>query len=361
MEKQFIGIIISSLLYKRMKQGKEPQILSFYEEGGMSNLVIPCYFRLEDILPGQQYVLAYVRNSLEEYVKTSIPRPYVIHNRGYHWTKLAKKKIRSLQNEGIIFFNEWNRYGKFQIHEILLKSKEIKPHLPETLVFNRKNMEGMMERHHELIIKPNSGSLGKRTMKAARLNQYNWVLRYPNKNFWAEELFSDFQWPEELNKNTTTSKFIIQERISLSEYKGNPFDIRVSVQRNGTGEWQITGMVGKVAKSGSFVTNVARGGTCFTLEEIFKELPRLNHDSVCYEIERLSMMVAEWLGRNIPFLADIGLDVGITNEGFPMFIECNARDLRYSFHNANLLDNWKATYTTPITYGKYLLDLRKNQ
>ena len=344
-----------------MKHRKAPQILSLYEEAGMLNYVIPCYLRLEDLFPGEPTVLAYVLTTTGEYVKKSIPKPFVIHNRGYHYSKLAKKKIRSLQSEGIIFFNEWNRLEKLQIHEILLTSKEIKPHLPETVIFNKNNIEKMMQRHHELIIKPNRGSLGDKTLKAARLNQNNWVLHFLKNNLMEEEVFSAHQWPELLKEDSTNTKFIVQERIALASYGGSPFDIRVSVQRNGIGDWQITGMVGKVAKLGSFVTNVAKGGTCYPLSEIFAKLSRLNGHQVYQDIERLSLLVAEHLGNHLPNLADIGLDVGITEDGFPMFIECNARDLRYSFRNANLLTTWKATYVTPISYGKYLLDTRKNE
>lgn len=123
----------------------------------------------------------------------------------------------------------------------------------------------------------------------------------------------------------------------------------------------MTGMVGKVAKTGSFVTNVAQGGICFAFEDILRNLPDLDDKQVVADVEELSLKVAEQLSNQIENLADIGLDVGITRDGFPMFIECNARDLRLTFRHALMFETWRDTYITPISYGKYLLTKRISQ
>jgi glutathione synthase/RimK-type ligase-like ATP-grasp enzyme len=361
LEQQYIGIIISAQLYRGLDQGKQSQILSFYEEAGKINNVIPVFLSLENLKPGELQTTGYVMNSNGEYQKTTIPKPSVIHNRGYQCTRAAKKQIKSLLAEGILFFNEWNQYGKYKIHQLLTESEDIRPHLPETVQFNHSNMSEMMGKHGELIIKPSSGTFGKRNMKAIRVNETEWLLSYPILDLWQEEMLSAEQIPLKIQSLVTSGKYIIQERIQLAEYKHNPFDLRVTVQRNGDGEWQVTGMVGKVAKTGSFVTNVARGGTSVVFEDILSNLPHLNERQVVAEVERLSLRIAKQLGEQIANFADIGLDVGITMDGFPMFIECNARDLRIAFRNALMFETWRETYITPISYGKYLLTKRNGK
>lgn len=358
MEQQYIGIIISSQLYREIGQGKPSQILAFYEEAGKINNLSPVYLRLEELQPGASETTGYVMNGNGEYQKNTIPKPLVIHNRGYHCTSAAKRQIKSLRDEGLILFNEWNQYGKFKIHKLLAESEDLRPHLPETVRFNQSNMLEMMGKHREIIIKPSSGTFGKRNMKATRRNDSEWLLSYPQKDRWLEEMFPAELLPMKIDSLVTSGMYIIQERIQLAEYNNNPFDLRVSVQRNGDGEWQVTGVVGKVAKTGSFVTNVARGGTCFALEDI---LSNLDEKQVVADVEALSLKVAKQLGSQITNLADIGLDVGITIDGFPMFIECNARDLRLSFRHALMFETWRETYITPISYGKYLLSKRNDQ
>jgi glutathione synthase/RimK-type ligase-like ATP-grasp enzyme len=354
----YLGILVSPLLYRGIKRGKKLHSLSFYEEACLENNVIPCYFQLEDISIDKHQMEAYVKRD-GKYLKVTIPRPMVIHYRGYHYSKSAKTKIKGLQKEGIVFFNEWNRYGKMRVYSILKENEEIKPHIPKTCIFNNENMLEMLDEYRELIIKPNRGSLGRNALKIVQLEKNKWVLHNPKNISAKEEVFSNNLWPE-IFTSALSARYIIQERIPLAEYQGSPFDIRVSVQKNGDGEWQVTGMVGKVAKSGNFVTNVARGGTCYPLKEILVSLHHLDENQVYEDIKQLSIKIAKQLGESISNFADMGLDIGITEKGFPMFIECNARDLRYSFRNANLLTTWKATYSTPISYGKYLLNLRNN-
>ncbi|MEH7075501.1 YheC/YheD family endospore coat-associated protein [Neobacillus drentensis] len=358
---QYIGILLSSQLYRELSDGKKPKILTFYEDAGKINDIIPIYLQLEDLQPGNSQTKGYIIDSEGNYNKTIIPKPLVIHNRGYQCSRTVKKQIKRLQAEGLLFFNEWNHYGKFKIHNLLVESEELRKHLPETVHMDPNNLIDMMDKHSELIIKPSSGTFGKRNMKAARITDSEWLLSYPLGDRWKEERVPVEQMSMKIKTLAEKGKYIIQERIALAHYYNNPFDLRVSVQRNGNGEWQVTGMVGKVAKDGNFVTNVARGGTCVTFEEILRNLPELDEKQVAADVKHLSLIVAQQLEHQIPNLADIGLDVGITANGFPMFIECNARDLRLSFREAGLFDTWRDTYITPISFGKYLLTVRNSQ
>ncbi|MDR7238600.1 YheC/YheD family endospore coat-associated protein [Neobacillus drentensis] len=361
MEQQYIGIIISSQLYREICLGKQSQILAFYEEAGKINHLIPVYLRLEDLQPGVPETTGYVMNGNGEYQKNTIPKPLVIHNRGYQCSSASKKQIKRLLAEGLIIFNEWNHYGKYKIHKLLAESEDVRQHLPETVQFNQSNLLEMMGKHRELIIKPSSGTFGKRNMKVTTHNDTEWLLIYPQNDLWLEEMFTKEQLLLKIDSLVTNGMYIIQERILLAEYNNNPFDLRVTVQRNGKGDWQVTGMVGKVAKAGCFVTNVARGGISFSVEDLLRNLPNLDEKQVVADVEQLSLRVADQMSNQIENLADIGLDVGITMDGFPMLIECNARDLRLAYRHALMIETWRETYITPISYGKYLLTKRNAQ
>ncbi|KRE46332.1 hypothetical protein ASG81_12080 [Paenibacillus sp. Soil522] len=91
-----------------------------------------------------------------------------------------------------------------------------------------------------------------------------------------------------------------------------------------------------------------------------KEYAKLDTNDIEKRIFNLSMRIASQLSKRLPHMADLGLDVGITADGHPMFIECNGRDQRYSFREAGMMDVWKATFDNPMGYAKYLLDKRSN-
>lgn len=354
MTHKYVGIIVGASVYRGIKRGKTYyETLPFYEKTGIELNIVPCYFQIKDIKPGVNNVKAYIKQNGGKYILTVIPKPQIIHNRTFTNKVQEKKKIKQLQNEGIIIFNENNRYTKLTIYEILMKNKELIPYLPETVKANKANVKYMMNKYKELILKPNSGSLGIDISKLTRINGRNWEFSYYQNKSLIRERFSNI-WPVNLMNLLSNPHVLIQQRIPLALSKGGPFDTRVSVQKNGSGEWQVSGIVGKVAKKGRFITNVAQGGTCYPLKEILKDLPHLDEQQVYKEVEQFSINVVQQLESEIPNLADLGLDVGITNEGKPMFIECNGRDLRVTFRNANMLEEWEATHATPIRYANYL-------
>jgi hypothetical protein len=344
MEKRYLGILIDSTLYKGIPFGKTGhECLHYYEEAGARFDLIPSYFRLQDIKHEQDIIVAFVKKA-NGYDKKRIPSPHIIHNRALHTSFIAKKRLKNLARNGKIIFNQWNRYDKLEIHRLLMLNPAIRPHLPETFSADL------------TIIKPNSSSIGRGIMKLERIGS-RWEFIYPLHKTQRKITFSN-SIPSILKSKLKSMRYIIQQRLPLAKYSGRPFDLRVSVQRNINGGWQVTGIIGKVAAEGAFVTNIAQGGTVYPLVSLVQQYPNLNYEKVYDKITGLSLLVALQVSMYLPSLADLGLDIGLTECGFPMFIECNGRDLRYCFQKGHMIDIWKSTYTNPMGYARYLMDQR---
>jgi glutathione synthase/RimK-type ligase-like ATP-grasp enzyme len=354
MAEKLIGVLLSDKIFQGIPKGKTRfENIEFYEEAGKMYGLTPCFFRLKDISKGVTEINAFVKKD-GSYKKTAVPTPKVIHNRVHTFSKKAKVKLQRLVDDGIIIFNRCNRYSKLKIHQLLAENEELIPYLPRTLKATEKNIFSMLENNHKLIIKPNSSSLGIGVMLIERRNSENVLSYYDKKEKRLKQISFSSDLPNVLIKTISKKNYLVQERIQLATFQGDPFDLRVSVQRNLQGAWQVTGVVGKVAKSGHFVTNVARGGRVSQLDRLLEG--RLDYGETVQKIEQLSVSIARQLAKKLPQLADLGLDIGLTSNGDPMFIECNGRDYRITFRNAMMLDTWKATYSTPIGYGNYLLN-----
>jgi glutathione synthase/RimK-type ligase-like ATP-grasp enzyme len=360
-EKRYVGILLEPHTFQRIPIGKTGiEHLPFYEEGGRIYNLIPCYFRLQDIQSGKSNLVAYVKG-LKGYEKQKLPMPQVIHNRTL---KGSRRGLYHLVRKGTKIFNLHTRYGKWRIHRILATNDKLIPFLPKTAIASEHSLKQMMKQFDQLIIKPSNGSIGKGIMKLERTGG-KWILRYPiakgkHGQSWQNVSFRN-EIPKVLIERIRKNTYLIQERIPLSTFKGNPFDFRVSVQRNANGMWQISGIVAKVAARGHFLTNVARGGKTYPLEILLANHPVHNAQSVKSKLSSLALSIADYLGKKLPHLADLGLDLGITDKGKPYFIECNARDLRYSFRNANMMKEWKETHITPIGYARFLLDKKERR
>lgn len=76
---------------------------------------------------------------------------------------------------------------------------------------------------------------------------------------------------EKGKKLANNKEYIIQQGIHLSTYQGRPYDIRVLVQKNGKGQWHMTGMGIRVAGEQSITTHVPQGGYIQSVDTVFHE------------------------------------------------------------------------------------------
>ncbi|MGM0876146.1 MAG: YheC/YheD family protein [Bacillota bacterium] len=242
----YLGILLNDNLHHKIsKQLNTCEGISFYEEACDQFDLTLCFFRIRDIEVGKNEVTVLIKSGNGGYSMNKVMKPKVIHNRGFYSNKKDREKIKSLQRDGLIIFNGCTGYQKLKIHKILIENKTLSQHLPKTLIANKTNFLQMVKRHKNLIIKPDNGSLGMGIIMVSKKSTNLWNFNNGKR----AQLFSiNKQWPKELEKIISKLTNIIQQRIPLATYKGNPFDLRVSVQRKDIGEWQVTGMVAKVAK-----------------------------------------------------------------------------------------------------------------
>lgn len=356
MGRKDVGILLNSSMYRGipwLKTGQES--LSNYEDAASLYGITPCFLRLEDIDLHSGFSYAFIKQP-QGYRRTIITIPSVIHNRAIYSQK--NTRMDRLIQYGPMVFNNCNRYGKDEIHRLLGDHPELHRFLPVT----EKGIIGlkvMMNRFPDLILKPCRGSVGNGVMRLTHIGnrRWNWSYRLSSTGRWVSITVDENAIPKQLVNRLSADPYLVQERIPLAEISGRPFDLRVTVQRGWGGEWQVTGLFAKLAPVGGFVSNIARGGeavsSIFALESVFSKEKASN---VRMSAGTLGLAIARCLDESLPGLADIGLDIGITGEGSPFFIECNGRDQRYGFHKAGLAETWKETYSRPMGYARYLLE-----
>lgn len=357
----YVGILVSDLFYRKIPFGRTyPEQISFYEESCAQYGMKPCYLRIRDLRTGIGYISAYISNN-GDYQKHRIPVPQVIHNRTIIRKKSALSAVERLEQRGVRVFNLRNRYSKLHIHRLLQDNPDIHPYLPETLEATLENINKLRKKYPAILVKPVNSSIGKGIMKIQLISDGCWELKYRHArtNKWMVSRFTA-QLPIVLRKRIRSQIYMVQQLLPLATYKSCPFDLRVSVQRGENGMWQVTGIVGKVARRGAFLTNVAQGGTALPLDVLLREYPLLDPGQVAEIVAQASLTIAVYLGTCLPGLADLGLDMGITREGDPLFIEANGRDQRYSFREAGMIEEWKATYRNPMAYASFLSNIYKS-
>jgi hypothetical protein len=302
--------------------------------------------------------MAYVKKE-GIYVRQRMPLPSVIHNRALQLRRTEQHQVTQLLLQGIQVYNVRNRYRKDHIHEMLYQDPGLRQHLPRAVKATPDSLAYMMEHYDDLVIKPCSGSIGHGIMRIFQKDG-QWKLTCETRTSrkgWATFRLNKGQLPSATLRRIFRHAYLIEERIPLVRYEGRPVDLRVSVQRGGDGLWGITGIFAKVAPAHTFVTNIAQGSKVMTLAEALgSEESDWHLLELEARIKSVGLRIARTLASSLPHLADLGLDLGITENGRIYFIECNGRDQRYGFRKAGMTEHWKASYRQPMAYGRLLLE-----
>ncbi|KAA0546561.1 hypothetical protein FZW96_15065 [Bacillus sp. BGMRC 2118] len=357
-----VGIILPNKIYKNMRK-VSPNVkcmFSLLESAAERNNIRLCFLTLGRIRPDQKTVLAYVKQD-DHYVLREVRRPKVVYSRILDYLPKHQAHIKALIESGVTVFNRPNYdVEKYTVHQLLEKKKYFHTHLPTTKPLTFKTLQLMMKQFDSLIMKPNYGERGIGAMKLDRNGKY-WRLSYKVEgDLEVKHEYFHKQIPDILVNRMRKRRYIIQETIPLATYKGNPFDMRVSVQKNKEGEFVVTGIMCKVAKHKDYLTNGSQGSTTYRLHDIYDYT---NIETTPLKLRRniqsLALSLAYFLDDYYPHLADLGFDIGVTKEGVPYFIECNfiSDYLGGIIDEGRLLaEEWSKIFTTPIDYAKYLLE-----
>ncbi|OEH86546.1 hypothetical protein BHU72_13130 [Desulfuribacillus stibiiarsenatis] len=350
MGKPYLGILIGNRDRNAILNGEGYEKVDLYLDAAKKYGLQICFFRFNDIDMKSNVVIAKFPKGHNTWTTRKISVPKVIHNRAVYGTR-QQNQIVKLRKRGFVLFNGWNTYSKLKIHQLLEKHRSLKAYSPITRLFTKRNLNYFC-RFSSFFLKPDRGAVGKGIVKLSKVEANLWRITHQNKNRklifekTKEELF-DF-----LVRYTKGSRCILQQTIVLQTYNKRPFDIRVSVQKNFEGKWQVTGMVAKVAGKGHYLSNVFQGGTVKRLDEIYWNSSYLR---IKNKISTVALQIIRYLEKNLSNLSDVGFDFGVDDEERIYFIEMNSRDQRYSFLLAGMEQTFQETYENPIAYGKYLI------
>lgn len=345
-----IGILYPDELLERLRMGKGSfEKPSFYRDAAKEAGEEVIFFSPKHINWQEGSVKGWEGPGLS---RKRCPIPDVIVNRMRTNLHSDKRMIKRLKRLGKVIFNEHNVYSKLKIHRILEKNAQLRPYLPATLQFSRKMTLQLLEEHASLFLKPVTASVGNGIIRIRKVSGSAYAEVNTLGRTIRHKLDPAGKKMDRMLKSRRQS-YLVQQGIQLMEYEGRPVDFRVSIQKNGLGRWQCTGMVGKVGKAKSIVTNLHCGGKSIKASKLFQ-----GWGWDVWEAERhlasLGLAIAETLERDLPHIADLGLDIAFDDRQHPWFIEANFRDLRITFRNAGEREMWRGTFTAPIQYAAYL-------
>lgn len=151
-------------------------------------------------------------------------------------------------------------------------------------------------------------------------------------------------------------EYIVQRGIRLARTNGSIFDVRMYLQKPAA-EWTISGMVARVAARNQYVTNAHQGGYAKTLNKALLSVFAYDKHKVteCMRtLKKISMIIAAVVERRFPDTQELGIDLGVDEDGRVWIIEANTRPKHQLF--TELRDK---SMLRKIRKNKRLIRLRK--
>ncbi|MFE8699262.1 YheC/YheD family protein [Cytobacillus sp. FJAT-54145] len=240
------------------------------------------------------------------------------------------------------------KVGKLEQSLLLQSDSLTKKHFPETIEYRKENIGAFLEKYNTIYVKHDTSGQGRGVFRVTQ-SKNNQVLvdgyTLFSKAVSGEKSLEEFH--KILNPFERLGRidpYIIQEGISSVTPDGNPFAIRVHVQRV-KGQWVVGGMYGNIGTANhqkNGVINRYRGTKPIPVDELFVKWLGMNSgriENVRQKIQEVSLATAEVIYAKYP-CREYGIDMGVDASDKPVVFEVNTTPGIGSFHGVDI-NLWK--------------------
>lgn len=276
-----------------------------------------------------------------QWVKRRLPFPAAVYNRCYSDRLQVIAQLADVIGRKR-FFNYVTRFDKWEIHRVL-RSGGLGQHLPKTLPFEERRLGRMLDGGGGIVIKPRQGHGGKGVYLVKKTGNQE-IQVFSGKAVEAADML-----PQE--REAWASSHLMQQEIPMLKWGNSVFDIRILMQKDGSGEWKVSGDLSRVAVPGIFVTNVCKK-ICYAEEALVHV--GMDPSEVMKKLESTSLTVARLLERHFVMLGEISVDFALDSEGKIWIIEVNGkpdRNLFFALRDEALIQR---ILVRPFEYACYL-------
>ena len=274
----------------------------------------------------------YSNSKKGEWVRGMFPLPDIVYNRLSYRKNESQREVQDLlfkleMNPNIYLFN--SRFlNKWEVHNTLSHNSLSVDLVPETQLFNKDNLGGLLKKYPELFVKPTNNSIGKGIIKIKH--------RFDNCYLF-QQADSETKWNRCNSTNqlykclksiiNNEDKYMIQKGIDLATFNGSVFDLRTEVQKDGKGKWVFTGVGVRVAARGKFVTHVPNGGSKADYNEVINRVfDYAIKEDLDRQLMNISSVIPYVLEKSLALsLGIISIDIGINKTGIMQVIEVNSK------------------------------------
>ncbi|MFH5185678.1 YheC/YheD family protein [Paenibacillus sp. TAB 01] len=303
--------------------------------------------------------------------------PDIVYDRCFFTTRRQyaayRIAVRKLQEYRPALFLGCGLRGKWEVQHMLEQDSRLQAYLPPTEVMRSvRSVADWLKTRGEVLLKPQSGSQGRGVLHVRRAPRTAGegarermesagpafsVRGRDARNRRVECGFADapslLRW---LRRFTAQRNYLLQQYLQLQGPHGDAYDVRALVQKDGTGQWQVTGMAVRRGQNGSLTSNLHGGGSVEPAEAFLAGLyGPARASQLVSELQQLSKLIPEILETFHGRLAELGIDFGVDTHGRIWILEANSKPGRSIFTYLHDDQARYAALVNPIRYARHLL------
>src|SRR5690606_7105622 len=237
--------------------------------------------------------------------------------------------------------------GKWEQSVVLQQDQFVAKHLPETREFSERNLNDLLSRYPSVYVKHDSTGQGRAIFKIRKSNGGYYINGFTIQG---TPIKKSVATVDELRQilhpfikfARESGRYIIQEDIRSYTLNGQPFAIRVHVQKMNN-DWLIGGILGNIANDSiqeNGIVNRCRGATLLTVSELLSLTTNSHqHTKIVKKLEEVAISAAQAIHSVFP-CRENGMDFGNNQEGIPNLFEGNTTPGISGFAQIDI-ETWK--------------------
>jgi len=322
-------------------------------------------FTPEDVDDGKRRIYAHVYEEGRGWRRRWMPFPDVVFDRCRYQNTPRFRKLREFRAKygDLLYMNRPLR-NKWAIHQLLHKDKDIRPNLPNTVMYQgTSDLAGFVRKHGIAFVKPINGTGGRGVVRIESAGKGTYAVRGRDKR---RQILPASRLSLEgvgrlLTRLGLTESCLMQQGIELTLPNGRVHDYRLLVQKTGEGRWDVTGCAGRVGAARSVTSNLHGGGKAVAVDRLLKHtFPNASKaGAVKAEMYALGLRVVDRLESHFRDMCELALDLAVDRDGRVWLLEINPKPAREVFRRIGEDDVYRRAIARPVEYAKWLHKQKK--
>lgn len=290
--------------------------------------------------------------------------PNALFDKGGGGGLKAKKIRKTLLRKGVHKLNAQHYFNKWDLYKRLSTRGHMKKYLPYTVNgISYRHLSRLLQEQDKVYVKAAIGSCGKKVVRVRKIRGGSYQFSYFRKG---KIVIKQQQTLGEVVKQLKAlfqhHQAIVQHAIDLPVMNDSIVDMRSEVQRNRTGDLEVTGITVRVGRAHSPIASNTHASQYYPLDVYLQEHLHLNPLEMTnkkQKIHRFLLQVFRAVEVCYGRFGEMGIDFAEDRSGRLWLIECNAKSAKVALAKAHKENIINKAFQNPLEYVKYLISSKK--